>query len=98
MIFAETYKLILAGKKTCTTRVRHVDDSLLQNGTAIVMISPDITVRVRWKVGQTYAVQPGRGQKAVCRIRFTRFEAVEDRTAITPETATLPPVPRDRRD
>jgi hypothetical protein len=29
--------------------------------------------RVKWSVGSTYAVQPGRGQKQIARIRLTRI-------------------------
>lgn len=41
---------------------------------------PDATLRCKWLVGRTYAVQPGRGKKAAGRIRITgiRQERVQD--------------------
>ena len=35
------------------------------------IVGPDL--RIKWQVGRTYAVQPGRGKKAVGRIRITKI-------------------------
>lgn len=72
--------LILDGKKTQTRRVCHVNDKyepLHVGGPAVIDTA---SIRNRWVVGQTYAVQPGRGKKAVGRIRITaiRRERLQD--------------------
>lgn len=45
-------------------------------------VDPEWTLKAKWVIGNTYAVQPGRGQKAVGRIRITgiRQERVQDIT------------------
>ena len=66
---------ILVGEKTQTRRPRHGDNPTGERGGWI-------DEPCRYKVGKTYAVQPGRGKKAVGRIRVLRVtpEAMCDMT------------------
>jgi len=66
MIFQQTYQLILEDKKTATRRLVNPNDRLLDNPKRV-----EANGRIKWQVGRTYALQPGRGQKAVGRIRIT---------------------------
>ena len=89
MIFQYTWEQVLAGEKTETVRP-------VKPGEALVMAagpdgSPVETVmhqgRAKWQVGKTYAVQPGRNEKSVGRIRLTaigrkRVQAVTDEEAL----------------
>jgi hypothetical protein len=74
MIFQYTLTDILLQNKTQTRRIikpnetairRHYNqiESVLHNG------------RCKWQVGQNYAVQPGRGQSEVARIRLTQINS-----------------------
>ncbi len=74
MIFQYTWQSILDEKKTQTRRVIAASeiairtrynriDSVISNG------------RVKWKVGQTYAVQTGRGKSEIARIRITQINS-----------------------
>jgi hypothetical protein len=89
MIFRQ-WKQILDGEKTKIRRPVREGDRLhsignFENGKPI---APDYYVgndsRIRWKTWRVYAVQPGRGKKAVGRIRITgiRREWLDD---ISPE-------------
>jgi len=71
MQFAHTWKSVLDKNKTQTSRI--VKPGEYAAGTEIGKISAVATHNkqaLKWKVGNTYAVQPGRGQKAVARIRI----------------------------
>ena len=92
MIFRQ-WEDVLAGRKSQTRRLvkedDHADNSHGRNVPDDVWGDQIDTVydkngRVRWQVGKTYAVQPGRGKKAVGRIRITeiRRERLQD---ITPQ-------------
>ncbi len=70
MIFASGLcDRVLDGSKTQTRR-------LIKPG-EVARIHPrrvvDLNGRTKWQVGRTYAVQPGRGKRAVGRIRITRI-------------------------
>ncbi len=82
MIFQHTAALVLAGVKTQTRRpVARGGDfhqpprSVFTDGECVEIVYG--LCRNRWRVGQTLAVQPGRGQRAIARIRVTaiRYEA-----------------------
>lgn len=67
MIFKpEMVEKILAGQKTVTRRPVKFKMELPPGAPAPVKVEQDC----RYEVGETYAVQPGRGQKAVARIRI----------------------------
>lgn len=84
MIFVYTLQNVLAGKKTQTRRLAREGERLVVKPTP----EGDVTVietaakRVMYQTGRTYAVQPGRGKKAVARMRITdlKCECVEDVT------------------
>lgn len=83
MIFQHTHELVLEGKKSQTRRLCKPNERLLTtSNNKWVDIALDNGDRVKWAVGKTYAVQPGRGKKAVGRIRLTgiRQEHVQDIT------------------
>ena len=72
MIFRHTWQKVLAGQKTQTRRLARDFDRLWtveQEGKTPqkVLWRGD---RVKWRTGRSYAVQPGRGQQAVARIRL----------------------------
>jgi hypothetical protein len=66
MIFQQTYQLILDNNKTATRRLVNPNDRLLDNPKRV-----ETNGRTKWQVGRSYAIQPGRGQTAVGRIRMT---------------------------
>lgn len=70
MIFQHTLDLVLSGRKTQTRRVVRPSDSAVTgpDGAVVAVLSGG---REKWRVGGTYAVQPGRTQPAVARIRVT---------------------------
>ncbi len=65
MIFQHTTDQVLSNEKTQTRRIVKAGEYLL-NG--MVMTADG---RIKWRVGYDYAVQRGRGQKAVARIIIT---------------------------
>lgn len=83
MIFAHTYQQVLDGTKTQTRRLVKPEDMAISDmpdsdGIWGVAYPPPTSSQydrcysvTRWHIGQTRAVQPGRGQKAVARIRIT---------------------------
>lgn len=80
MIFQHTVEAVLNGTKTQTRRVvKENQDLWFDDGNYVVYENG----RVKYRVGQTYAVQPGRCKKAVARIRITdiRQEHLHDITA-----------------
>ena len=86
MIFKQ-WRQVLNGTKTQTRRLVRPDDYTWVNGLATVAggmppsivitevcgISPSGRHYLKWAVGKTYTVQPGRGKKAVGRIRITKI-------------------------
>jgi len=71
MIFKETWQQVLDGTKTQTRRpVKDGDEGhhILPRGG---FLSVEHNGRLKWALGFDYAVQPGRGKKAVGRIRIT---------------------------
>ena len=65
MIFQHTWKLILEGKKTETRRpVKPGERTLFSDDTNTLMVL-GANGRVKWEVGKTYAVQPGRGMPTI---------------------------------
>lgn len=77
MIFAKTYKLVLAGRKTQTLRLQYAGDYLGETADGRVAVYRDDN-KPRWIVGNTYAVQPERCHHAVCRVRCTGLREVEN--------------------
>lgn len=69
----ELCHLILLGLKTQTRRLGHAQTDCATYETPLpgTLISISRNGRVHWRVGHTYAVQPGRGQGQVGRIRIT---------------------------
>jgi hypothetical protein len=97
MIFQHTWQQVLDGSKTQTRRISKPGEELRDMPVAALVQYPAVVTftissvfhwnwtpkpRVKWQVGRTYAVQPGRGKKAVGRIRLTgiRQERVQDIT------------------
>lgn len=82
MIFSlKSIEDILTGKKTQTRRLVK-DGDMLSSGLHPLYSCPDCVyrytskgqgTRTKWKVGNTYAVQPGRGKPQVARIRILRI-------------------------
>jgi len=83
MIFRQ-YEQVLKGTKTQTRRLVKpgelfkIDDPPYNPWPFSPTVLKDW--RLKWRVGKTYAVQPGRGKKAVGRIRITeiRRERLQD--------------------
>lgn len=76
MIFRqELIDKILAGEKTVTRRP--VKTTATGVGTPSMATPLNLLVPCRYEVGKTYAVQPGRGQKAVGRIRVVAVDKEE---------------------
>jgi len=69
MIFSETWEAVLEGRKTQTRRVAKDGDELRYWDA----YTPYVYSRGRrkWQVGRTYAIQPGRGKKALGRFLLT---------------------------
>jgi predicted transcriptional regulator len=68
---------ILQGEKTQTRRLRKTTHStVLRSAQHIISVYSNIRTdthrsnRLLWRVGKTYAIQPGRGKKAVGRFRL----------------------------
>jgi hypothetical protein len=80
MIFQHTLDKVLSGWKVQTRRVWKVGEFLIDD--AVVGDG-----RLKWKVGETYAVQPGRGKASVGRIRITGIR-LEPVTAISETDAS----------
>ena len=59
---------ILQGKKTQTRRLRKLTHSVVLHDDRIIAVYQ--WNRLLWRVGNTYAIQPGRGKKAVGRFRL----------------------------
>lgn len=76
MQFAHTWEKVLSGEKTQTRRIHrdHYSGSFA-NGVYQAVYNT-LTGYPVWEVGCTYAVQPGRGQKSVGRIRILEIREV----------------------
>lgn len=77
----ENCELILAGKKTTTRRVIKSDQYADAVGGMVFGVRRD--GKYVWEMGKDYAVQPGRGKRAVARIKILeiRRERLRDCTA-----------------
>jgi hypothetical protein len=73
MIFQYTVKQVLSGDKTKTSRLINPHDAAVmgRDGKIEVVLNNG---RDKYRVGKTYAVQPGRGKPAVGRIRLLGIE------------------------
>jgi len=82
MIFQHTLPQLLRDDKTQTRRLVRDGEIALYNPSGAITAVRTASGRLKWAVGRTYAVQPGRGQAAVARIRLTgiRLERVQDIT------------------
>ena len=80
MIFQHTYDLVLAGKKTRTTRTTKPGETLVAG---IVCHNRTWHVRTRFRVGNTYAVQTGRGRPSIGRIRIIAIREVNPLSDVT---------------
>ncbi len=74
MIFQYTWQSILDEKKTQTRRVIGTNEIAVRarHNQIISVVSNG---RVKWKVGQTYAVQTGRGKSEIARIKITQINS-----------------------
>lgn len=84
MIFRHTVDAVLNGTKTQTRRlVKPPPDGEVLVGWETSRPPYVWNGRIKWMVGRTYAVQPGRGKEAVGRIRLTaiRQERLREITA-----------------
>ena len=72
MIFSlKSIEDILTGKKTQTRRL--VKDQEWFSPVTLSVYTDRAMGRLKWQVGRTYAVQPGRGKPQVARIRILRI-------------------------
>lgn len=95
MIFQYTWQQVIDGSKTKTRRIalpaeyffttyqgygQYVHDMTPPISQILEVYSP--SGRLQWRVGKSYAVQPGRGKKAVARITLTsiHLERLQDIT------------------
>jgi hypothetical protein len=83
MIFAATWEAVLNGTKTETRRICKPGGWLaasLLGAPQAVYVGRLPHERLKWMVGRTYAIQQGRGQKAIGRIRLLeiRQERLQD--------------------
>lgn len=82
MIFQHTHQRVMAGHKTQTRRlVKPGDEALMWDGAVVGVVGKG--GRMRWALDGVYAVQPGRGKKAVGHIKVKAIwrENVRDITA-----------------
>lgn len=75
----ELAALILAGRKTQTrrpfipfNRETRLGDTVIEN-CWLKIAQVNRNLRLKWRVGETYAVQPGRGKPTIARIRLLRI-------------------------
>lgn len=89
MIFQATIDKVLSGQKQVTRRL--VKPGEYSIGLTLPMVCYSVeghgNDRVKYYVGQTLAVQPGRGQSAVARIRIESIERDDDVRDITADEA-----------
>lgn len=96
MIFQHTWQQVLDGSKTATRRpVKETEWAELSSYNLFGVRVENRTIHavhyisnngIKWQLGSTYAVQPGRGQKSVARIKLTGIRR-EPVNAITEEDA-----------
>ncbi|GAB4572720.1 MAG: hypothetical protein Kow0077_12950 [Anaerolineae bacterium] len=72
MIFQYTWPEVVTKRKTVTRRIIAPGEYAIRTKYNRIA-SVKHNGRVKWCVGKTYAVQPGRGQKQVARIKLTRI-------------------------
>ena len=72
MIFQYTWPQVVSSHKTATRRVISPTEQAIR-GRNYRIVAVKQNGRVKWRVGATYAVQPGRGQQQIARIRLTRI-------------------------
>lgn len=82
MIFAHTHEQVLAGTQTQTRRLwkdKHGVGGYVRCEKGFANAAIKNGCRTQWRLDRTYAVQPGRGKRAVGRIRVTglRVERVQ---------------------
>lgn len=74
MIFQYTLTQVLSGQKTQTRRtIKENDVAIRGNHNQIEAVAAND--RIKWQVGQTYAVQPGRGKPQVARIKIVQINS-----------------------
>lgn len=74
MIFQHTLPQILCFEKTQTRRI--VKSNEIANRTRYNRIDTVLHGgRVKWRVGQTYSIQPGRGKSQVARLEITKIRS-----------------------
>jgi hypothetical protein len=72
MIFQYTWPQVVLRHKTATRRVISPTEVAIRTRYNKVSTVKQ-NGRTKWQVGATYAVQPGRGQSQIARIRLTRI-------------------------
>jgi hypothetical protein len=89
MQFNETWQQVVAGKKSETRRPVKAWEVLHDEKVSTARVGTHMTVygRTRFAVGAEYAVQPGRGKKAVGRIQVTDITRSERAMDISPAAA-----------
>lgn len=84
MIFQHTLQQVLNQRKTQTRRVISPgEDAIRGQYNKITAVTHN--GRQKWVVGRTYAVQPGRGQAQVARIRLTEINSEYITRICTPD-------------
>lgn len=78
MIFHGTWQMVLNGPKTQTRRLvkegeRFVPGGCSFDGMVVKSSKKSFAAILKWEVGRTYAIQPGRGEKAIGRFLLTRI-------------------------
>ena len=91
MIFQHTWQDVMSGRKTQTRRIVKAGESSAARfniaATATNRVVLSASGRIKWYTGGTYAVQPGRGKKAIGRIRITgirkeRLQEISEKDAL----------------
>jgi hypothetical protein len=72
MIFQYTWPQVVRRNKTATRRLINSGEQAVR-GPHNKIISVQVNDRVKWRIGAPYAVQPGRGQGQIARIRLMRI-------------------------
>lgn len=73
MFSPDMLELVLSGKKTQTRRRWTIGETIIQETDGVetwITGAFDVKGRSKWRLGNTYAVQPGRGKKGVGRVRI----------------------------
>lgn len=72
MIFQHTWPQVVTAQKTVTRRIIS-DSEVAIRGNCNRIMEVKHNGRVKWRVGGTYSVQPGRGHSQLARVRLTRI-------------------------